>query len=334
MSNRNEVRWGILSTANIGRTKLIPAIIAAQHAKVVAVASRNQAKAESFAHDLGIACAYGSYEELLTSQEVDVVYNPLPNHMHIDWSLKALAAGKHVLCEKPLGCNVDDIARLTRRLHEFPQQKFMEAYMYRSHPQWIHIKTLLQSGAIGRVCPAHAHFTYNRDQPDDYRNNPEAGGGGLLDVGCYVISAVRWVLEQEPIKVCASLDIDQRYGVDRLFNGMLKFPTGASASVVAGTQCEPSQSLSVFGDKGSIKVTKPFYHDKDHIDSAVELTVDRKTRIETFNDHDQYCYMVDNFSRAILFNEGLSISVSESEQNMKVIDAFFESARANEWVDL
>src|SRR5262249_2917409 len=204
----NKVRWGILSTSNFAQAKIIPALLKCESVEVAAIASRDQARAAETARKFGIPKAYGSYEELLADSEIEVIYNPAPNHLHVSWSIKALEAGKHTLCEKPIGLNAAEALQLLDASKKYPKLKVMEAFMYRHHPQWRRAKRIVEEGGVGALRTIHSFFSYFNNDPDNIRNKPEIGGGGLMDIGCYNISLSRFIFGEEPRRVMGVLDYD------------------------------------------------------------------------------------------------------------------------------
>ena len=223
-----KVRWGVLSTANIGVQKVIPGMLQGEYCKMVGIASRSLEKARAVANELGFSKAYGSYEELLADPEIQAVYIPLPNHLHVRWSIAALEAGKHVLCEKPIGLTSAEAAELLQVSKEHPELKIMEAFMYRHHPQWQRARALVQEGAIGELRTIQTFFSYHNVDPDNIRNMAEIGGGGLMDIGCYCISLSRFVFDAEPQRVMGIVEHDPVFKTDRLVSGLMDFGVGTS----------------------------------------------------------------------------------------------------------
>lgn len=206
-----KINWGIISTAKIGIKKVIPAMQKGKHTTITAMSSRNLDKAQKIAETLNIPKAYGSYEQLLDDPDIEAVYIPLPNHLHVEWTLRALKAGKHVLCEKPIAVNSEEAEYLNKKVKNFPELKVMEAFMYRFHPQWQTVKKLVTQGKIGKLKNIHSIFSYYNDDPDDIRNQKDIGGGGLLDIGCYCISLSRFLLfNTEPNRVCSTIEYDPK----------------------------------------------------------------------------------------------------------------------------
>lgn len=329
MSDR--VRWGILSTARIAREKVIPAMLKASNVEVVAIASRDAAAARSVAKALRIPRAHGSYEALLEDDAVDAVYVPLPNHLHVDWSIRALEAGKHVLVEKPLGMDGDDAERLVRAAEAHPDLKVMEAFMYRFHAQWLAAKALVDDGAIGRLQQVHSHFSYFKLDPDNIRNQPEAGGGGLMDIGCYDVSLSRYLFGREPERVVASVDIDPQLGIDRLVSALLDFGGGRTATFSCGTQLLRHQRAQAFGSEGRVELEIPFNAPQDGPCRLWHET-DDGTFERVFDRVDQYTLQAEAFSRAVLDDAPVPLPLADGLANMRVLDAIKASSREGAWV--
>ena len=251
-----KVKWGVLGVANIGAEKVIPAMQKGEVSTVAAIASRDIAKARAAAKRLGIGRAYGSYEELLADREIEAVYNPLPNELHVPWTLKALDAGKHVLCEKPIGLDAKEAQALIEA-RERAGKLVAEAFMVRFHPQWRRTRELVGSGAIGRVSAIQTFFSYHLLDPANVRNRPP-GGGGLYDIGCYAILTARYVFAAEPVRVVATLDRDPNFRTDRLVSAIVEFPGGRHLTFSAATQLSGHQRVTIGGDAGRIEVAIPF----------------------------------------------------------------------------
>lgn len=321
----NKVRWGILSTANIGVKKVIPAMQKGKFCSIEAIASRDAGRAAEVSSELNIPKSYGSYEELLADDEIDAIYNPLPNHLHVPWTLKAMEAGKHVLCEKPIGLNADEAEKLLQRTSEFPDLKVMEAFMYRFHPQWAKAKSLIKEDKIGPIKTVHSFFTYFNDDPDNIRNMADIGGGGLMDIGCYCISSARYIFGEEPDLVFGNIDIDPKFKTDRLASGMLNFP-GGTATFTCSTQVTPYQNMKIFGTKGLIEIEVPFNSPIGQPTSVILVINGEKERFK-IPASNHYTLQGDAFSKAVLDDEPVATSLADAVSNMKVIDAMFESAR-------
>ena len=253
----DRMRWGVLSTADIGVAKVIPAVQRSTVSAITAIASRDLEKAQAVAARLGIPKAYGSYDALLADPEIDAVYNPLPNHLHVPWSLKALEAGKHVLCEKPVALTAAEAQELADANARYPHLKVMEAFMYRFHPQWRRAQRLVADGAIGALRTVQSFFSYYLDDPTNIRNMAGIGGGGLMDVGCYNISLSRFLFGTEPRRVLGIVEVDPRFNTDRLASGILDFGRG-TATFTCSTQLAPYQRVNIFGTEGRVEIEIPF----------------------------------------------------------------------------
>ena len=328
-----KIRWGVLSTANIGVKKVIPAMQQGRFSTVAAIASRDLSKARSVAAHLGIPTAYGSYEELLADPNINAIYNPLPNQLHVPWTIRAAEAGKHVLCEKPLSMDLAE-ARSLLAVRDRIGVLIGEAFMIRSHPQWLRLRQLLDEGRIGPLRSVTAFFSYYNVDPANIRNRPETGGGALYDIGCYCIQAARTGFGQRPTRVCGLIERDPEFGTDRLTSAVLEFPSG-QAIFTCSTQLVPYQRAQFYGTRGRIEIEIPF-----------NAPVERPTRIfiddgrdlfggglvtETFPIANQYTLQGDDFARAVLDGAPLPVPLEDGIANMAVIDAIFTSARTNQW---
>jgi predicted dehydrogenase len=327
-----KVRWGILSTAKIGLEKVIPALQRGRFSEVIAISSRSQEKAQQAAERLNIPKAYGSYAELLADPDIDAVFNPTPNHLHVPLSLDALKAGKHVLCEKPIALNADEARLLLAASHSYPHLKIMEAFMYRFHPQWQLAKRLVEEGAIGHIRTIHTIFTYYNVDPANVRHRPEWGGGGLMDIGCYAISVPRFIFGAEPVRAMGILEYDPAFGVDRMASGMLDFGV-TTATFTVGTQLSPYQRVHLVGDSGRIEVEFPFNPQPDR---PARLWLVRKGAREELQTPaaDHYVLQGEAFSRAILEDTPVPTPLEDAVANMSVIDAIFRSHELGRWVAL
>jgi predicted dehydrogenase len=328
-----KVRWGIISTANIGTEKVIPGIQKSEHSEVVAISSRDLAKAQEAAKTLGIAKAYGSYEEMLADPEIDAVYNPLPNHLHVDLTLAAARAGKHVLCEKPVGMNAKD----AERLRDAPKDRIiLEAFMVRFHPQWHRAREIVQSGELGTIRAIRAVFSYHNTDPANVRNMADIGGGGLLDIGCYPIVGSRFLFGAEPRRVVALVDRDPTFKTDRLATVIADFGEGRQMSFVCSTQAVGAQKVEVLGTVGRLEIIIPFNAPPDQatalvIDSGFTMDGSLADR-EIIGPVDQYTEEAEAFALAVLGEKPLPYGVEDAIQNMKILDAIFESERTGGWV--
>jgi predicted dehydrogenase len=336
MSNgraEKKVRWGVLGVANIAIKKVIPAMQHGERTIVQAIASRDGTRAKQAAGALGISKAYGSYEELLADPEIDAVYNPLPNHLHVPWSIRAAEAGKHVLCEKPVALSAAE-ARELIAVRNKTGVKIEEAFMVRTHPQWLRARDLIRSGEIGELRSMLGAFSYFNRDPKNIRNMPGIGGGGIMDIGCYPITMSRFLFEREPERVVAQVEIDPELGIDRLASVILDFRTGQSV-FTCSTQLVPYQRMQILGTKARIEIEIPFNAPPDRpcricIDDGSDVG-GRQARIEEFPICDQYTLQGDLFSKAILENGEVPVSLENAVGNMAVIDAIFRSGKTGEW---
>ncbi|HKI56815.1 MAG TPA: Gfo/Idh/MocA family oxidoreductase [Trueperaceae bacterium] len=328
----SKLRWGILGTANIALSKVIPAMQKSAMLEVTAIASRDLGRARTAAERLRIPNAFGSYEQLLASGDVDVVYNPLPNHLHVPWSLKAIEAGKHVLCEKPVGLSAEEGEALLAAARAHPELKVMEAFMYRFHPQWQAVKAIVDGGGIGELRTIQSFFSYFKLDPDNIRNRADIGGGGLMDIGCYNISLSRYLYDAEPLRVVATVELDPELRVDRLSSAILDFGRGTS-TFTCSTQLAPHQSVDVFGTEGRVSLEIPFNAPQDGPTRLRHMrggeTVER-----VFDRVDQYTLQAEAFTRAIREDREVPTPLDDAVANMRVIEAVFGSGRSGGWVEL
>jgi predicted dehydrogenase len=325
-----KVRWGVISTANIGLAKVIPAMQRGRFTEVTAIASRERTKADAAAARLRIPKAYGSYDALLEDPDIDAVYIPTPNHLHVPWATRAIHAGKHVLVEKPVALDAAEADRLRQEARRHPHLKVMEAFMYRFHPQWITAREWARGGRIGALTTIQTFFSYFDDDPANVRNQKDiGGGGGLMDIGCYPISLSRWLFDAEPDRVVGTLAIDPRFGVDTLASAILAFGE-RTATFTCGTLLAPYQRVLMFGTEGYIEIEIPF---NALPDAPHRLWLRRGDDIitEEVGAQDQYTFQGDVFSRAILDDAPVPTPLDDAVANMRVIDALFQSARDREW---
>ncbi|HZL28553.1 MAG TPA: Gfo/Idh/MocA family oxidoreductase [Acidobacteriaceae bacterium] len=332
-STQSKVRWGVLSTAAIGTKKVIPAMQLSQLSTVTAICSRDLAKAQQAATALNIPKAYGSYEELLADPDIDAIYNPLPNHLHVPWTIKAAEAGKHVLCEKPIALTVAE-AKTLLEVRERTGVKIGEALVIVHHPQWVRLRELLAEGRIGELRSILGLFSYFKLDPTNIRNQAAIGGGGLMDIGYYLIEAARLAFGSEPDRVVAAIDRDPTMHIDRLTSAIMQFGA-AQAVFTCSTQLVPYQGLQFFGTKGRIQLEIPFNAPPDR---SVRLLIDDGTDLfgsgittETFPAIDQYTLQGDAFSRAILTNTEVPTPLEDAIATMSVIEAIFRSAETGQW---
>jgi predicted dehydrogenase len=322
----NKVRWGVLSTARIGVEKVIPAMQAGRHCDMTAIASRNIDNARAAAGKLGIPKAYGSYEELLADSDIDAVYIPLPNHLHVPWSVKALKAGKHVLCEKPIGLTAAEAQLLLDETRKHPGLKVMEAFMYRHHPQWQMARQLVDEGKIGALITIQSFFSYYKTDPTNIRNIADFGGGGLMDIGCYSLSLARFIFDKEPQRVWGVMDYDPEFKTDRLTSGILDFGKGTS-TFTCSTQLVPFQQANILGTKGRIKIDIPFVPPPDHPSRIWHFHGDQTDEI-VLDICNHYSIQGDLFSLAVLEDTEVPTPLEDAVANMRVIEAVIRSAES------
>jgi len=328
-----KVAWGVLGVANIAVKKVLPAMQRGEWCEIAAIASRDLQKAERAAKELGIGKAYGSYEELLADPEIEAVYNPLPNHLHVPWSIKAAEAGKHVLCEKPISLTVPEAISLLRT-RDRTGVKIEEAFMVRTHPQWCKAIDLVRTGKIGTLRSVMGYFSYFNRDPKNIRNIPEYGGGALMDIGCYLVYASRLIFGEEPARVVANIERDPEMGTDILTSGILHFPSGQSI-FTCSTQVAPYQRVQIIGTKGRIEIEIPFNAPPDKQcrifrDEGGDLS-GRSAEVLEFPICDQYTIQGDLFSQSIRKGAELPVSLEGSIRNMAVINAIFRSAESGQW---
>jgi predicted dehydrogenase len=329
----DKIRWGVLSTARIGREKVIPAIQRSQLGVVTAIASRDLARAKAAAAELDIEKPYGSYQELLSDRNVDAVYIPLPNHLHVRWSMRSLSARKHVLCEKPIGLTVAEAEQLAGAAAAHPKLKVMEAFMYRFHPQWQTARQFVREGRIGQLRTIHAHFSYYNDDPQNIRNQADIGGGATMDIGCYPISLSRFMFDAEPQRVLGHAERDPAMQVDRLVSAVLEFFQG-TATFTCATQLVPYQRVTVFGTSGRIEVEIPFNAPADQACRIwVQIGTKPGTPIEevAFDACDQYTLQADAFARAVLDDTPVPTPLADAVASMRVIERLLASAEKSTW---
>lgn len=327
-----KIRWGIISTAEIGTGKVIPAIQKGKYCEVVAIASRNKEQAAKAAARLNIPTTYGSYEDLLQDAQVDAVYIPLPNHMHVDWAIKALQAGKHVLCEKPIGLSVAEAKKLQAAAQQYPQQKIMEAFMYRFHPQWQLALQLVKEEAIGSLQTIHSFFSFYNTDPANIRNQKEMGGGAMMDIGCYCLSLSRFLFGKMPVSIIGKVDWDAAWGTDRISSGIMDFGNGTS-TFTCSTQLIPYQRVQIIGAKGRIEIEIPFNAPPDK-PTKLWLHTEEGTKETVFPITDQYTLEADAFAQSVLNNTAVPTPLEDAIENMQLIEAFFKSAEEGREVRL
>ena len=331
-----KIRWGVLGVANIAVKKVIPAMQFGEFSEVTAIASRDAEKARRASDSLRIPKAFGSYEELLADHEIDAIYNPLPNHLHVPWSIKAAEAGKHVLCEKPIALSVEE-TRLLIEARNRTGVKIGEAFMVRTHPQWLRVREIVRSGEIGELRAVASTFSYFNIDKNNIRNMADIGGGALMDVGCYPITMSRFLFEREPSRVTGLIDRDPEMKTDRLTSALLDFAPGM-ASFICSTQLVPFQRMQVLGTKGRVEIEIPYNIPPDRptrifVDDGSQLA-GRNARLEQFPTADQYTIQGDAFSRAILENGEVPVPLENALANMRVIEAVFRAGQHGDWQSL
>jgi predicted dehydrogenase len=330
----SKVVWGILSTANIGVKRVIPAILAGKRGSIAAIGSRNVDRAAGIAARFGIPRSYGTYEALLADPDIEAIYNPLPNHLHVEWTVKALEAGKHVLCEKPIALDATEAQNIVAA-RDRSGKCVIEAFMVRCHPQWHRVRSLVRDGRIGTVRALQSAFTFPMHDPTNVRNRPEFGGGSLYDVGCYPIVTARYVFGAEPDRAVALVDRDPQFGVDRVTSGLLAFPDGGQLVFTSALQLALYQRVVILGSAGRIEIQVPFTPPKEHpcriiIDSGTSL--DGSSAVfEDFAPVDQYQVQCDLAAAAFRGEAKQEFPIEDAIANMRVIDALYRSASSGRW---
>ena len=330
-----KVRWGIISTANIGVAKVIPGMLKSGEFEVRAIASRSLPTAKKWAKKLGIPVAYGSYEELLDDPEIDAIYNPLPNHLHVPLTMAAALKGKHVLCEKPIALTAEE----AETLRNAPKGILIaEAFMVRTHPQWMKARDLARSGKLGRLVAVQSLFTYHNVDPQNVRNMADIGGGALYDIGCYPIVVSRYIFGAEPKRAVAVVDRDPKFGTDRTTSAIVDFGSGRHLTFTVSTQATPYQRVNILGDKGRVEVQIPFNAPqggamKIFLDSGKKLG-DASAKKIKLPKADQYQIEAEVFSRAVAGKEPLQYGLDDAILQMRVIDALFRSEKTGGWEDV
>lgn len=339
------IRFGILSTAKIGQEHLIPAINQAANAQLVAIASRDEKRARRVAQKFGAGIAFGSYEEMLASDTIDAVYIPLPTAHHVEWTLKAIKAGKHVLCEKPISLKASDINRLIKARDE-SGLVVSEAFMVTYHPQWLKVRELVSRGVIGQLRMIDASFSYFNRDAENMRNRPELGGGALPDIGVYPTVTARFVTGQEPVSLISKIEFDPEFGTDRYANTELAFDSFDMRMYVS-TQMALRQTMVFHGDKGFIELSAPFNSNLYEGDEVrVHNQGHSETRVYRYTGLNQYCIQVEAFCKAVSTNKSTRkntkgsvrkqqiYSLENSLLNQRIIDAIYKAGKSNKRVKL
>jgi predicted dehydrogenase len=322
-----KIQWGILGTATIAVEQVIPAIQHSKYGEVLALASRNLERARASANKFHIPKYYGDYGELLADKQVQAVYIPLPNHLHVEWAIKALKAGKHVLVEKPIALNVHEAQSLLDEAINHPKLKIMEAFMYKFHPQWIMTRKLVQEGAIGPLKIVQASFSFFDDDPNSIVNKKEFGGGSLMDVGCYPVSLSRFLFDAEPKRIVSSMEFHPEFEVDIHASGVLEFEKGR-AIFFSSIRLSENQSVKLLGTEGCIEFDVPF---NPHPRKPVKIWLTKENVREeiVFEPCNQYSLQADVFSKSILEQTVLPVSLEDAFNNMIAIQAIKESHRSD-----
>jgi predicted dehydrogenase len=328
-----KLRWGVLGAANIALKKVIPGMQQGARTEVAAIASRDLAKARDAAEKLGIEKAYGSYEELLRDERIDAIYNPLPNDLHVPWSIKAAEAGKHVLCEKPISLTARECEELIAA-RDRTGVRMGEAFMVRTHPLWLRVKAIMDSGEIGEPRAIMSAFSYFNRDPANIRNIPAMGGGGVMDIGCYPITMSRFLFGREPSRAVGLVERDPEMGTDRLSSAMLDFGAG-QAVFTCSTQLVPFQQMQVLGSKGRVEIEIPYNIPPDEptrifIDDG-HLLAGKSARVEEFPIANQYTIQGDAFSKAVQDGTDVPVPLEDALANMRVIEAVLRSGQSGQW---
>ncbi|MGN8171966.1 Gfo/Idh/MocA family protein [Agrobacterium sp. 22117] len=330
------IKWGVLGCAGIAAKAVIPAIQSSCLGRVAALASRDAEKASAMATRFGIEKSYGSYEDLLSDPDIDAIYNPLPNHLHVPMTIKALEHGKPVLCEKPIALNAAQASELAEA-QKAANLPVAEAFMVRHHPQWKKARAMVAEGRLGDVRAIQTIFAYYLDDPKNVRNQADIGGGGLFDVGCYAINTARFLFDAEPLRAIALMENDPVFGTDRLTSGLLAFPEGRQLAFTCSTQLSLTQKVTVLGTRGRLEIPIPFNAPADQqtvliFDDGRDLAGGGRQEI-VIEPVDQYREQVDAFAEAVLSGTSLETGLDDAIANMKAIDALFRSATSGRWED-
>lgn len=328
-AQKGKVKWGVISTARIGMEKVIPAMLKSRELEVAAIASRSLKSARTAAMELGIAKSYGSYEEMLADPEIEAVYNPLPNHLHVPLTLAAARAGKHVLCEKPIALTAKEAAQLRKVPKGILVQ---EAFMVRHNPQWLIARDLVKKGAIGDLRAMQVFFSYYNRDPKNVRNQLGIGGGGLYDIGCYPITVSRFIFGAEPERVIGTFDRDPKFKTDRTASGLADFGKGRQLSFTVSTQAHGYQRAHIVGTTGRIEIEIPFNAPPDKPNRYfLQNAANPDGKWFELPVTDQYQLQAEDFGRAIRKQQKLVWGAEDAILNMRIIDAFFRSEKSKRW---
>jgi predicted dehydrogenase len=322
------LNWGILSTARINNA-LLPPLRASGRNRLLAVASRTKASADAYAREKNIPRAHDSYEALLTDPDIDVIYNPLPNHLHAEWSIKAMQAGKHVLCEKPIAltlAEMDEMTAVSRQTGKI----LAEAFMYRHHPQTLKVLEIVASGVLGQLRILRGAFSFSLTRDDNYRADASMGGGSLWDVGCYPVSLARTIVGAAPVEVFGQ-QATGRKGIDESFVGQMRFPNGVYAHFDSSFSIPFQYFMEIAGSEGILYIREPF---KPGLSTQLTLTRDGKTEIIDVEGQELYLGEVEDMADAVLEGKTPRVTLEDSRANTATLLALYESARANRPVTL
>lgn len=330
-----KLNWGVLGAAKIAVEKVIPAMAASEHYQVLGLASRTPEKAQTTARRLGILKTYGSYEELIEDPDIDIVYNPLPNHLHVEYTLKCIEAGKHVLCEKPIALTAADVKKLMAARNK-AGVKVGEAFMVKTHPQWLKTREFVQQGLLGPLKLIQGSFSYFNNNPQNIRNIASYGGGALWDIGCYPVTTARFVLGEEPNHVVALVDRDPVFGTDTLASIMMQFPS-CHVQFSVSTQQVPYQRMHFMGEKKELEIQIPFNAPKDR-ECIIKINpgdmfLEQVDQL-LFPLCDQYRIQADAFTKAVRENGEVPVPLEDSLANTRVLEAIFRSAASGGWVEV
>ncbi|TCO10918.1 Gfo/Idh/MocA family protein [Natronoflexus pectinivorans] len=324
----DKIKIGVLGVSNHFIKRIVLPLRKTKNCYIYAIASRKREQAEQIAKEFNIPVAHQNYQELIDDPEIDAVYIPLPNHLHAEWTIKALKAKKPVLCEKPLSMDANEAIAL-HKLSAESKIPLMEAFMYRFHPLWKHIKDMIATNQIGDINQIQTSFSYNNPSPGNIRNIEEYGGGALMDIGCYAVSVPRFLLGKEPSRVLSLVTRHPEFKTDMHTSGILDFDE-SRASFYVSTLSEPFQKVDIIGTSGSITVHLPF---NTYVDVPAEVSISSSTgsRIIKFPPSDAYGLMFDAFAEALINEQPMPVETMDAVNNMKVIDALKKSAQSNVW---
>lgn len=326
-----KLKLGVLGISNHFIKRVLFPLKKAKNVEVYAIASRSASKARDFAQEHGIKKWYGSYESLLEDKDVKAVYIPLPNHLHAKYVKKAADAKKHILCEKPITPEYEE----AKEIIEYAKDRgvlLMEAFMYKFHSQWIRAKEIVESQELGKIQTIHCYFSYDNEDPNNFRNVSKFGGGVLLDIGVYAVSTARFLMNSEPKRVLCLLQKDEKFNVDTLVSGILDIGQSRSLFTVAG-RAFPSQRVDVYGTNGTLSVEIPFNTYPD-VPGHLNVRTSIGQRDVYLGPEDHYLLEFEYFAKAVRENLSLSHLSEDTLANMKVIDALFKSAETGEWVEI